>query len=111
MNRARGGRKRVARRLVLGALGVGVAAFALQGGEYGTWDLIRARGKQRRIAHAIDSLRRDVDSLTRLKKRILSDPSMQERIAREEFGMVRGNKEILYRFAEPDSVPHRPTQP
>jgi hypothetical protein len=24
---------------------------------------------------------------------------VQERIAREEFGMVRGNKELLYRFA------------
>jgi hypothetical protein len=28
---------------------------------------------------------------------------LQERIAREEFGMVRGEKEILYRIAE-DSV-------
>ena len=32
------------------------------------------------------------------------DSATQERIAREEFGMVRGNKEILYRFAEPDSA-------
>jgi hypothetical protein len=26
---------------------------------------------------------------------------VQERIAREEFGMVRGDKELLYRFATP----------
>jgi hypothetical protein len=32
-----------------------------------------------------------------------TDPKLQERIAREEFGMVRGSKELLYRFAEPDS--------
>jgi hypothetical protein len=32
----------------------------------------------------------------------LTDARTQERIAREEFGMVRG-KELLYRFAEPDS--------
>jgi hypothetical protein len=30
------------------------------------------------------------------------DPRVQERIAREKFGMVRG-RELLYRFAEPDS--------
>jgi hypothetical protein len=28
----------------------------------------------------------------------------QERIAREEFGMVKGNKELLYRFTEPVPV-------
>ncbi|MGI8497658.1 MAG: FtsB family cell division protein [Gemmatimonadaceae bacterium] len=111
MSPARDGRKAVARRLVLGVLAVGVAAFALQGGEYGTWDLIRARVKQRHISRAIDSLRHDVDSLTRLKKRILTDPAMQERIAREEFGMIKGNKEILFRFVEPESAARRSPQP
>jgi cell division protein FtsB len=52
---------------------------------------------------SMDSLRREIDSLTRVKKAVQADPAVQERIAREEFGMVRGNKEILYRFAEPDS--------
>ena len=33
------------------------------------------------------------------------DPALQERIAREEFGMVRGNKELLYRFTDSVSVP------
>jgi hypothetical protein len=39
--------------------------------------------------------------LKRYKHRLQTDPALQERIAREEFGMVRGNKELLYRFAEP----------
>jgi len=47
----------------------------------------------------IDSLRRNVDSLNRLAHEIETDPALQERIAREEFGMVKGNKELLYRFA------------
>ena len=47
----------------------------------------------------MDTLRHQVDSLTRLAHAIASDPAMQERIAREEFGMVRGSKELLYRFA------------
>ena len=83
-----------------------VVAFAVQGGEYGTTDLFRQRAKKRHIQASIDSLQREVDSLTRLKHAILTDPALQERIAREEFGMVRGDKEILYRFAEPrDTAP------
>ena len=78
-----------------------VVAFAVQGGEYGTTDLIRQRTKKRHIQASIDSLQREVDSLARLKHAILTDPALQERIARKEFGMVRGDKEILYRFAEP----------
>ena len=46
-----------------------------------------------------------VDSLTRWKKAIETDPVVQERIARGELGMVRGNKELLYRFIDPpDSI-------
>jgi len=76
--------------------------FAIQGGEYGTIDLLRQRQQRQRLTHEIDSLRRIVDSLRQYKQRVLNDPRTQERIAREEFGMVRG-KELLYRFAEPDS--------
>ena len=48
----------------------------------------------------MDSLQALVDSLTAYKKSVQTDPVVQERIAREEFGMVRGDKEILYRFAD-----------
>ena len=41
-----------------------------------------------------------VDSLGRFLRLVKSDSATQERIAREEFGMVRGDKEILYRFGE-----------
>ncbi len=75
--------------------------FAVQGGEYGTSDLVRQGRQRRRLDHEIDSLKRDVDSLTKYKQRVLSDPRTQERIAREQFGMVRG-KELLYRFVEPN---------
>ena len=42
-----------------------------------------------------------MDSLRHYRDRLLHDPKLQERIAREDFGMVRGTKELLYRFAEP----------
>jgi cell division protein FtsB len=85
------------------ALVAAAIAFAVEGGEYGTSDLLLQRARERRLRAEIDSLSRAVDSLGRYKRRVETDPKLQERIAREEFGMVRGNKELLYRFAEPDS--------
>ena len=86
---------------MLAAVVVGAVVFAIQGGEYGTWDLVRQRSKRERLAARIDSLTRIVDSLEQRKRAIRTDPAVQERIAREEFGMVKGDKELLYRFAEP----------
>ena len=85
-------------------------AFAVQGGEYGTTDLMHQKQRKAKLLASIDSLQHVVDSLQRYKHRLQTDPALQERIAREEFGMVRGNKELLYRFAEPadstrDSTP------
>ncbi len=96
------------KRVVVGLLGLGVVAFAVQGGEYGTVDLARQQLKKRQLQEAIDSLERDIDSLTRLKRAIATDPAVQERLAREEFGMVKGDKEILYRLAEPDDSVKKP---
>jgi cell division protein FtsB len=80
--------------------------FAVEGGEFGTMDLLRQRKQEARITHSIDSLQRIVDSLKRYQNAVEHDPATQERIAREVFGMVRGDKELLYRFT--DSVRNRP---
>ena len=77
--------------------------FAVQGGEYSTYDLFRQKDREERLARAVDSLQRDIDSLKALKRNLDSDPATQERIAREDFGMVR-DKEILFRFLDPDSL-------
>jgi cell division protein FtsB len=74
--------------------------FAVQGGEYSTRDLYVLHSRTRAITREVDSLQRQVDSLGRFLKLVKSDSATQERIAREEFGMVRGDKEILYRFGE-----------
>ena len=78
------------------------AVFAVQGGEYGTSDLFRQRARREQLRAAVDSLRREVDSLAAHRRAVATDPVVQERIAREEFGMVRGERELLYRFAEPE---------
>jgi cell division protein FtsB len=87
--------------IVIGAI---VLVYALQGGEYSTTALLSQRARASRMRASMDSLRHEIDSLARVKKAVQADPAVQERIAREEFGMVRGNKEILYRFADPDST-------
>jgi hypothetical protein len=77
--------------------------FALQGGEYSTYDLYRQRQRERSLSVMVDSLQHQVDSLKTLKRLIETDAATQERIAREVFGMVR-EKELLFRFIDPDSV-------
>jgi len=94
------GRKPPAVLALLAAIALGVGWFAVQGGEYGTTDLLRQRQRLAVLRHEVDSLQGQVDSLTRWKKAIETDPVVQERLAREEFGMTRGDKEMLYRFAE-----------
>ena len=92
------------RRIVLWGIVAVALVYAVQGGEWGTDDLLAQRSRATRLRAEIDSLRREVDSLARVKKAILTDSTVQERIAREEFGMVRGDKELLYRFTtQPDS--------
>jgi cell division protein FtsB len=91
----------VLKRLLWALAAVAATLFAVQGGEYGTTDLVRQRARKRALLSEIDTLTRQVDSLSRLKKRLTTDPVLQERIAREEYGMVRGEKELLYWMSDP----------
>jgi len=92
------------RRVLFWGVVIAAIVFAVQGGEWGTDDLLAQRSRMVRLRVEIDSLRHEVDSLSRVKKAILTDATVQERIAREEFGMVRGDKELLYRFTNRDST-------
>ncbi len=89
--------KRVATVVVI----VAALWFAVEGGEFTTWNLFTQRREKARLAVENDSLKLVVDSLKKYEDKLEHDPATQERIAREVFGMVRGDKEILYRFADP----------
>jgi len=78
--------------------------FAVQGGEYSTKDVYVLHRRTRMLAHQVDSLQHQVDSLGRFLRLVKSDSTTMERIAREEFGMVRGDKEIIYRFGDSPST-------
>jgi len=101
--------RKLGRRIVFTLATAGVLWFGIQSGQYSTIDLFRLRSRERVVQKSIDSLSRVVDSLTRYERRLRTDPALQERVAREVFGMVRGNKELLYRFADsiPDSTSRR----
>src|SRR5215218_3953658 len=98
---------RPGRRLLGIALVLGALTFAVMGGEFSSMDLLRQGRHRERLERSIDSLGRIVDSLRKYERRLATDPALQERIAREEFGMVRGGKELLYRFTDP-AAPRAP---
>jgi len=93
---------------ILWILVIAVALFfGLQGGEYSTRDLYVLRVRSGLLEREVDSLQRHVDSLARYLRAVRADSATQERIAREEFGMVRGDKEVLYRFGDPADTTKR----
>ena len=71
--------------------------FALQGGEYGTLDLLQLRREEAQERANVLRLQRVVDSLTKAAIAIELDPRMQQRVAREQFGMIKKG-EFLYRL-------------
>jgi cell division protein FtsB len=79
---------------------LGLAAFALLAGEYGTADWLTLRRAVAEEQATITDLEAEVDSLDKLAQALESDPAAQERAAREGFGMIRDG-EILYRIVPP----------
>jgi cell division protein FtsB len=71
--------------------------FTLQGGEYSTSDLLQLRREEAEEQSTVARLTALVDSLTIVAKNIERNPRVQERVARERFGMLRKG-EFLYRL-------------
>ena len=84
------------KRVAWGVGALAVLVYAIEGGEYGTSDLLTQRDRKAALAQNVDMLAEDVDSLRAELKAVTSDPVRLERMAREEWGMVRGEKEVLY---------------
>ena len=93
-------------RRIVTAAAVGAALyFAIEGGEWGTVALVRQRSHSEALTDSVAVLTHVVDSLARFKTLVLTDAATQERIAREQFGYVRGG-EVVYRVVDriaPDS--------
>jgi len=87
----------VTRTRVAGIAGaVGLLALAAWGGEYGTADWITIRRQLADERARVAALRIELDSLGKLATDLETNPAVQERVAREQFGMIRDG-ETLYR--------------
>jgi len=80
-----------------------MAFYAVEGGEYGTTDLLALKGQVRRAREDIVRLRDDVDSLGRIEHALRTDSVLQEKVARELYGMIRPG-EILYQVVGRDTA-------
>jgi cell division protein FtsB len=92
-----------ARRVLLAVVALGMAAYAVEGGEYGTSDLLALRTQVRAQRAALDRLRHEVDSLRQEERALAQDARVQEKVARELYGMIREG-EILYQVVGRDST-------
>jgi cell division protein FtsB len=79
-----------------------VLYFAIQGGQYGTFDLWKQRREKNALTRANDSLAKMVDSLHRYRTQLDTDRALQEKLVRENIGMVR-DKELVYQLGPPDT--------
>jgi cell division protein FtsB len=84
-------------RIVIVAL---AAIFALQGGEYSLWNWWELRRTEARETAVVAELKEAVDSLEKAAVAIETDPRVQERVARESFGMIKDG-EFLFRILPP----------
>ena len=92
------------RRVLAGLIVLAVLWFAIEGGQWGTYDLWVQRRQKVRLQREIDSLTKRVDSLRKYRARLDTDRDLQEKLARENVGMVRGDKELLYLITPADST-------
>ena len=76
--------------------GIALLALAVWGGEYGTADWITMRRQLADERARVAALRIELDSLAKLANDLETNPTVQERVAREQFGMIRDG-EVLYR--------------
>ena len=104
--------KRLLRRVAIASGRVAALAFLVEGGEWGTFDLMKQRTRFERLEAEVKRLEHDVDSLRAEYKAVTTDKVRLERIARERFGLVHGDKELLYRprtESDADSVAAKDT--
>jgi cell division protein FtsB len=89
------------RRLAWGAGALFVLWAAVEQGEYGTTDLLVQREEKAQLEADLGLLRDTVAALDATLKQISTDNFTLERIAREEHGLVKSEKELLYWIDDP----------
>ena len=91
------------KRLIVPGLLLVAVYYAVFGGEYSVFELRAARAEVEEATAQLAQLRHEIDSLRAWTDSLQSDSTTIERIAREEYGMIREG-ETLYRFAQGDTT-------
>jgi cell division protein FtsB len=94
-------------RVIVPALLLVPAYYAVYGGEYSLFELRAARADVLAERAELGLLETRIDSLAAWTDSLRTDPVTLERIAREQFGLIREG-ETLYRFATPTEEPGEP---
>jgi cell division protein FtsB len=98
---------RVGRRLLMAGVLAMAGYYALWGGEYSAFHLVRLKREKREAEVRLAQTRAQVDSLRAFAGKLETEDAEVERIARERFGMIRDG-ELLYRFVPVDSAAPAP---
>ena len=98
------------KRLVVPGLLLMAAYYAVFGGEYSVFELREARADVVQEQARLEQARLEIDSLRVELDKLQHDAATIERIAREDYGMVRAG-EALYRFADADDSGEREVPP
>lgn len=107
-NRRKGARRWTPQRLVIPGLLLAAGYWAVFGGEYSVFEVRAVRGAVVEEQARLAEVEQRIDSLAAWKDQLENDPVTIERVAREEFGMIREG-ETLYRFADVDPDREPPT--
>jgi cell division protein FtsB len=91
------------KKVLLPAVLLVAAYWAVFGGEYTVLDVYRARAQRAEEAEEVARLEKAIDSLAARADSLENDSETLERIARERYGLIRDG-EVLYRFAPSDSA-------
>lgn len=83
---------------VLGVLALGIVAY----GSSGLLRVWRMKQEVETIEREITTLRGETQELARRVDRLRTDPATIEKIAREEFGLVRPGEKVLKFPSSPD---------
>ncbi len=79
--------------------------FAVQGGEYSTFAWLKLRREERAEVARVAELQRTVDSLLAYAKKVETDPETQERIAREQYRMLKPGEHVFLFLEGKDRQP------
>lgn len=98
------------KRLVVPSILALAAYYAVFGGEYSAFELRSVRADINVEERKLADVQQEIDLLSAWADLLANDAATIERVAREDFGMIRDG-ETLYRFAEPDVEPEAMPRP